>query len=260
MAVVAQRAHQLVQRERASLTAGAGNQAGSVDERGVGDRAQAIHQRTRVASQIARAERQPPLQRVQAHQRVEVVLARPAKLHVGALRGGSVPVVDHRQHALGPRTVGEPEPLEQSRMSGLGVLAPDHDQARPIAKLAERCRRGAAQWHGRRAGPAAGHRPGGDQGTEPVGQCHGGARILDGGAVEAVHEWTAGGAQEIGGAAQRGLDVDRVTVDRGRCCRRAGACAPRTTARRAGTPAAAVGLRSRPRRSRRRTADHSRRR
>ena len=179
----------------------------------MGHGAEAIDQLAQPTDQIARRRREPLLQHVKAGQRLEVALARPPQPHVGALRGRRVTVVDHHEGAVRHT---QPEAIEQARMCGLGILAPDDDHTRPVAYLTERGRGRTAQRDRRRARPRAGDCPGAHQRTEPVGQRHRGARILDGGAVEAVHERAAGGTQKLGGAAQRGIDVDSLTVDRGR--------------------------------------------
>ena len=102
-----------------------------------------------------------------------------------------------------PRVVAaEAEPLEQPRMGGLGILAPDHDDPRAVADLAQRGGRRAAQRHRRGARPRPADALGRDQRPEPVGERDGGARVLHGGAVEAVQQRTARAAQQLGGAAR----------------------------------------------------------
>ena len=94
MAIVAQRPHELVQRQQASLAAGAGGQAGSVHERGMAHRVDPLQQTPQLHYELGPSQRQPPLQRMQAGQRLEVTLPRPAEPEVGASRGGGVALVD----------------------------------------------------------------------------------------------------------------------------------------------------------------------
>jgi hypothetical protein len=131
-------------------------------------------------------------EQVQGHQRLEVALARPDQAQVGALSGGCVAVIDHHQHPPGARTATEPEPLEQPRMSRLRVLAPDHDDLRAIADLAQGGCRGPA--------PCPRDAPGRDHRSQPVSQPHRRARVLDRGVLEAAHERTACAAQQLAGS------------------------------------------------------------
>ena len=129
-----------------------------------------------------RPQRQLALQGVQAGQRLEVAVGRPAEPQVRAPRRGGVAVVDDDQRPL-PRSdaAAEAEPVEQPRMGALGILAPDDDELRAVADLAQGGGRGAAQGDGRSARPRIRDCAGGDERPEPVGQRDRGPRVLHGG-------------------------------------------------------------------------------
>ncbi len=210
-----------MQRKAASLTAGASGQAWSVHEGGVRNRSEAIHQPGQLAAQVARPKREAPLEHMQAGERLEVAVVRPVRAYVRPRRGGRVSVVDHGERALGARAAAEPQALEQPRMRGLRILAPDHDQPRAVANLAQRGGRGAAERHRGGAWPGVRQRPGGHQRPQAVGKGDRRARVFDGGVIEPAQQRTARAAEELGGSSKRRFDVRRLAVDgRGRCLRR----------------------------------------
>ena len=105
-------------------------------------------------------------------------------------------------------------------MGRLGILAPDHDQPRAVADLAQRGGRRATQRDRRGARPGAVHAARRDQRSEAIGQGDRGARVLDRGVVEAVQQRTPRTAQQLGGTAERRFDVRRLAADRRRRCAR----------------------------------------
>ena len=213
MPVVGQGPHQLVERQCPPLAARARRQAGAVDERRMRHRAQTFVEPIQIVG--ARSQGRAGLrQRVQTHQRIEVTVARPAEPDVGAAGGRGIRVIDDDQRSL----VGgvEPEPLEQTGMARLGVLAPDDEELRAVADLAQRGRRGAPQRDRRRARPRAVEAVGRDQRTETVGEGERRPSVLHRGARKAVHEWTARRPQELARPCQRGVDLRGLTVDRRR--------------------------------------------
>ena len=135
-------------------------------------------------------------------------------LSVARVRGPGVAVIDDDQ---GSRRAGrrgragtEAEPLEQPRVGGLRILAPDGHHARPVPDLAQGGGGRAAERERRGARPRTGHGVGHDQGPQPVGQRDGGPCVLHRGPFEAIEHGAARVAQQLGGARDRRLDLGRL--------------------------------------------------
>ena len=260
MALVAQRPHQLVQRERASLAARR-RRSGRVrtQTRHAGRRARRSISPLSSADQIAGRQRQPSLQHVQAGQRLEVVLARPAQPQ--RRRAARSPCRGRRRpRACGPRH-RRPKP---SRSSSRGCVV--SGSSRQITTTRERSRISpSVAVDAPRSGTAGA--PGHGAADVPGVTTSAPSRSASATAARASStvapskpctQRAAGAAQQLGGAAQRGLDVDRLAADRAPARRRP----RRTRSENHSAPSAAVGLqtharRRRPRPSRRRTAGHS---
>ena len=183
---MAQRPHELVQRERAALAAGAGGQPGSVHERRVRHGAQTRSSRPRRARPRARrdAARSPRCSTCRPVSASRSRSARPAQPHVGAPRGRGVAVVDDHQRALGRRRATAPPKPSRSSSRGWVVSG----SSRQITTTRERSRISpSVAVDAPRSGNAGapGHAPATapvrDERAEPVGERDRGPRVLDGG-------------------------------------------------------------------------------
>ena len=175
------------------------------------------HQGAQRRVEVARRRRRGPFQRMQRDERLQVAVPRPGEPERGALRGAGVPVIDDDQ---GSRRAGrrgrvgaEAEAVEQPWVGGLRILAPDDHRARPVPDLAQRGGGRAPERKRRGARPRTGRGLGHDQGPQPVGQRDGRPGVLHRGPLEAIEHGAARVAQQLGGAGERRLDLDRLAVD-----------------------------------------------
>ena len=240
VALVAQRPDQLVQRERPSLTA-ARRRSGRV-------RTRTPHGAPRPAARSSRSARRQFAQ-AWASPRCSTCRSTSASRSrsggqrsrsVGArarsrCRGRRRPPARARPTATAP---SEAEPLEQPRMGRLRILAPDHDQPRAVADLAQRGGRDAraAGPPGRRA-TAAATSPSRDQSARAGRPGRRAARASS--TVAPSNPWSSGRrAPRSSSAARASADSTSAgsPVDGRRRRRpRRRACARRTMRRRAGT-------------------------
>ena len=171
MALVRHRPDQLVERERPSLTARAAGQAGSVDERRMGHRANRSYSPSRSSG--------PAVKDGRGAHRCSLTNASRSRSRGQRSRISARAVVAVSWSSTTTRwrrrTATRTETFEQPRMGRLRILAPDDDGARTVPDLPQRGGGDAAQRSRRRAGPRPIEaqwrpaRPGGRRGQAPPG-------------------------------------------------------------------------------------------